>query len=253
MKMIKTALAATVLTMSASPALAQDDGEAQAMQQLAHVFRADPLTEEQQLRMPASEVVVQKIFPPGTYMQMMNETLRPMMDQMMAQMGNLPLKYLVGMAGVSEDEIAELGDATLAELGQIMDPAYQQRQQIIADETMKWMAQLMDTVEPGFRAGLARAYAVRFTESELADMSAFFDTPSGGKYASQSMLILTDRQVMAAMSEMMPAMFDMMPAMTQAIQERTASLPPARDMDDLSDEERARIAELLGVSGGEAE
>ncbi|MBE5073853.1 DUF2059 domain-containing protein [Erythrobacteraceae bacterium E2-1 Yellow Sea] len=253
MKMIKAALAATLLAVLATPALAQDDGDAQAMQQMAQIFRADPLTAEQQLRLPASEVVVQKIFPPGTYIQMMNETLRPMMDQMMAQMGNLPLKHLVAMAGVSEDEIAELGDGTLAELAQIMDPAYQQRQKIIADETMNWMAQLMDTVEPSFRAGLARAYAVRFSESELADMSAFFDTPSGGKYASQSMLIMTDRQVMAAMSEMMPAMFDMMPVMTQAIQERTASLPPARDIDDLSDEERARIAELLGVPGGETQ
>lgn len=253
MKLTKAVFAASLLATAAAPAVAQDDPDQRAIEQMAQIFTADPLTPEQEARMPATEAVVQKIFPSGTYMKMMDETLRPMMDGIMGQMGNVPLSQLAAIAGLTEDQVGQLGEGTLIELMEIMDPAYKQRQKIMTDEMMSWMGRLMDKIEPSFRAGLARAYAVRFTENELADLSAFFETATGSKYAGESMLIMTDRQVMAAMGEMMPAMFEMMPEMTQAIQERTATLPPARTADDLSDAERARIAELLGISEGDME
>lgn len=189
--MKKLAMAAAVACgMSlAQPLLAQDETSAdeRAMQQMAEIFKADPLTPEQEARLPAAEAVVMKIFPPGTYMK------------------------------------------------------------ITTDETMRWMTEIMDKVEPEFRDGLGHAYAVRFDASELAEMSRFFATPAGEHYAAESMLIMTDPQVMSKMSKMMPMMMEAMPEMAAAIQERTAALPAPKSAEDLTDEERAKLAELMGV------
>ena len=221
--------------------------DTRAMEKMAELFVADPLTADQKARIPAANQVVDQIFPPGTYMKMMDESMRPVMDGVMGQMGSLPLSSILAMAGLSESEVGDVGEGTLAELMEIVDPAYQERQKLVADETVSWITRLMDTIEPSFRRGLSRAYAVRFSEAELHEMSAFFSTPTGSHYAGESMLIMTDPQVMAVMGEMMPAMMEMMPGMMTAIQERSAELPPARRFEELSDDEKARFAELLGL------
>lgn len=251
MKFITKALlaAAPVALSFSSPAVAQDD--AVAMQQLTKAFTAEPLTAEQQDRLPAAEQVVGKIFPPGTYMKMMNETMQPMMDAIMAQVGAMPIGDIVRVTGLPEDEVAAMGEGTLAEVMAILDPVHEERQRLITSTTMDWMAQLMDQMEPSFRAGLSRAYAVRFEETELRELSAFFSTPTGGHYAAESMLIMMDPQVMSTMTEMLPAMMDSMPQMMADVQQKMESLPKARKSEDLSDAERARLAELLGVPAEE--
>ncbi|WP_427964099.1 DUF2059 domain-containing protein [Altererythrobacter sp.] len=237
------------LALLAQPVAAQSDQSgAQAAAAMQELFKADPLTGEQEARLPAAKAVVGKIFPAGTYMKMMNDTMRPVMDSVMGQVSQMPPKSLIAMAGLPQEKVDSLGDGTLSELMQIMDPAYGQRQKIASGVMIDWMTRLMDQMEPSVRAGLTRAYAVRFSQSELSDLNAYFATPTGSKYASESMLIMTDRQVLAAMGEMMPAMMEMMPEMAKAMQERMAELPPPRETKDLSDEERARISELLGIS-----
>ena len=61
----------------------------------------------------------------------------------------------------------------------------------------------MDRIEPSYRAGLARAFATRFSAAELDELNRFFSTPVGARYAGESMLIYADPQVMAAMNELM--------------------------------------------------
>lgn len=248
MKFIKVAMMAAVPFALAfgSPASAQDARGVPA--QTAPIFTAEPLTAEQESRLPAAEMVVDKIFPPGTYMKMMDESMKPMMDAIMGQVGALPVASLMRMTGLPESEIADMSDATLSEVMNILDPVYEDRRQIITDTTMSWMGELMNQMEPSFRAGLSRAYAVRFEEAELRELSVFFTTPTGAHYAEESMLIMMDPQVMSAMGEMMPAMMESMPQMLEALQGKMESLPRARQPADLSEEERARLSELLGIS-----
>ncbi|MEO1222418.1 MAG: DUF2059 domain-containing protein, partial [Pseudomonadota bacterium] len=103
-------------------------------------------------------------------------------------------------------------------------------------------------IEPAYRSGLARAYAVRFTSEELADLSAYFDTPVGKKYAAQSFLIFADPQVMSSMNEIMPAMMQRMPSMMELIGEAASGFPEGRSFSSLNAEERSQLAQLLGVS-----
>ncbi|QUL37449.1 DUF2059 domain-containing protein [Erythrobacter sp. JK5] len=246
--------------LAAAPLTAQDEGvetEATDMQapgapttdMFANMFgEAEPLSAEQTARLPAAELVVERIFPAGTYARMMEDTMKPMMDGMMGSFMDLPINEIAKLTGLYTEDMPELGDGSVNEIMAILDPAFRDRSRMIADTTIQLVSDTMSRIEPSYRAGLARAYAVRFTEAELADLNAYFATPTGAKYAGESMLIYTDPQVMSAMNEMMPAMMGMMPEMMEQIAAANEQFPPARTYSELSPQEQARLSELLGVS-----
>ncbi len=261
--MIKRALFATTasLALFAVPLAAQDDVETVKSEEMSqedadalgamfgNMFgEAEPLSPEQEARMPTAEMVVEKIFPAGTYAKMMNDTMKPMMDGMMGSFMDLPINEIAKLTGLYGEELPELGEGSVNEIMAILDPAFEDRTRLITDVTIKLVTDTMTQIEPGYRAGLARAYAVRFTQEELADLDAYFSTPTGAKYAGESMLIYTDPQVMASMNEMMPAMMSMMPTMMEEIAKASEQFPPARTFSDLSDAEKAELAELLGLT-----
>ncbi len=212
------------------------------------MFKAEPLTAEQEARLPQAETVVDKIFPPGSFAKMMEDTLEPMMDAITASVGELPLGQIAALAGRDPADVAEMGDATLGEVMAILDPAHEERNRIVTEITVDMTLELMERLEPSYRAGLMRAYAVRFTEEEMAELNRFFETPVGSHYAAESMLIYADPQVMSAMNEMMPMMMEMMPGMMERMQESMASLPAPKSYEDLGAEERGQLAAALGVS-----
>lgn len=234
----------------AQPVLAQEaapdmSGLAAAM---GEMFKAEPLTPEQQARLPQAEMVVGHLFPPGTYRKMMDQMMGPLMDGLMNQFGQLRVADLARVGGVEEATLVAMGDAKLGEISAILDPAFEERNRIIGEATVGLVAGVVERIEPSYRAGLARAFATRFSGAELDELSRFFSTPVGARYAGESMLIYADPQVMAAMNEMMPAMLEMMPGMIADMQAKTAHLPKPRTPADLSDAELDQLARLLGVS-----
>lgn len=248
---IGTALCALALT---TPAAAQEGSgeDAAAMEAISAVFGdVEPLTAEQESRIPAATLVVDKIFPAGTYAKMMAETMEPMMDSIMGSMLEMPAAEFVKLSGLPFSQVDEMGEGTVGEAMAIMDPAYAERSKRVADVTIKLVTDLMNEVEPSYREGLTRAYAVRFPEAELIELNAFFSTPTGNNYASQSLLIYTDPQVMSAMSEMMPKMMEMMPAMITGMAEATADLQEPRKYSELSADEQAKLSTILGVPQAE--
>ena len=252
--MKKVAILVSALALGVSqPALAQDPAPdfSALSSAMGEMFKAEPLTAEQQARVPQAEEVVAQLFPAGTYRKMMDQMMGPMMDGIMGSIQNVPLADLARLGGVDESALAAMGDAKLGELSAILDPAYEERNRIMGQVSVDMVTRLMDRIEPGYRAGLARAYASRFTVAELAELKQFFATPTGARYAAESMLIYADPQVMSAMNEMMPAMFEMMPGMMEEMTSKTAHLPPARSAADLSDAELAKLAEIFGVPADE--
>ena len=262
--MIKRALFATTASLvlfTGAPLSAQDSSETVESDELSqedadalgamfgNMFgEAEPLSPEQEARMPTAEMVVEKIFPAGTYAKMMDDTMKPMMDGMMGSFMDLPINEIAKLTGLYGDDMPELGEGSVNEIMAILDPAFQDRTKLITDVTIQLVTDTMTQIEPGYRAGLARAYAVRFTQDELSDLHAYFSTPTGAKYAGESILIYTDPQVMASMNEMMPAMMNMMPTMMEEIAKASEQFPPARTYSDLSDAEKAKLAELLGTT-----
>ena len=129
----------------------------------------------------------------------------------------------------------------------MLDSAWDQRADTMVDALISNMGGAFAAVEPPVRAGLAKAYAVRFDEAQLADISTFFATPTGGEFARQSMALFADPQVMGATMEAMPEMIGSFTEMETAMEAALESLPAERDYADLSMAQRARMADLLGV------
>ncbi|NCP24142.1 MAG: DUF2059 domain-containing protein [Erythrobacter sp.] len=267
MKKIGVSLALGVLSLTLSaPAMAQDielgeiegevaiddaetDGamdEAAVLAMMSGLFQAEPLTAEQEARLPAATAIVATMMPEGFYGELMRDMMEKTMRPMMAMFSE-PDFILASRLTLDEAAIAELGDAEKKELLTMLDPVWDQRADTMVNAIVANMGGAYAAVEPPVRAGLAKAYAVRFDEAQLADISSFFATPTGGEFARQSMALFADPQVMGATMEAMPEMIGSFTEMETSMEAALESLPAERDYADLSAAQRARMADLLGV------
>ncbi|MEM8726105.1 MAG: DUF2059 domain-containing protein, partial [Pseudomonadota bacterium] len=226
---------------------------AEELQALSNMFgdmfgTADALTAEQEARVPAAQSVVVKLFPEGTYAKMMDETMRPMLDTMLGEFGGTPAMALSQLTGLGPLDFAQVEDDKLKEALALFDPSAGERNAAMGNMMIGMISEVVEAIEPAYRAGLARAYAVRFTEAELADLDAYFKTPVGSKYAAESFLIFADPQVMSAMNDMMPAVMERMPQIMEGMTSISEDYPEGRKFSDLDDGEKAQLSELLGVT-----
>ncbi|WP_108789280.1 DUF2059 domain-containing protein [Erythrobacter sp. Alg231-14] len=248
------------LLWAAAPAAAQENsGEeltAEQARELGNLFgdmfgTADPLSAEQEERLPAAMLVVSKLFPKGTYARMMDESMAPMIDAMMGDLGGNSTIALSQLTGLSPLDLSNLDAERLAKAVALLDPAAEERNSAMSRLMLTQIGEIMLEIEPAYRAGLARAYAVRFTNEELMDLSAYFETDVGKKYAAESFLVFADPQVMSSMNEMMPAMMERLPAIMSATASIESDFPAGRSFSDLSGAEQSQLADLLGVTKGE--
>lgn len=198
-------------------------------------------------RLSSATQTVDHVFPEGTYARIMKGSMDAVMGAVIDSVSAMPVQQIAVMAGMSEEEVNKLGETRLAEIMEIYDPAYRQRMEVTMRVTMEHMTGVMSKLEPEMRAGLARAYASRFTQSQLGELNAFFATPTGSLYAAQSMMIFLDPEVMQSMQKMMPVFMEEMPGIQAAVVSATADLPPPRSICDLDKAERAKLAKLLGA------
>ena len=199
-------------------------------------------------RIEAGRALAAKTLPVGSYQKVMEKAVPGLTDTVLKQMLNLPVKQLVGLAGIPPEQVQKLGSATIKQIMAIMDPAYEQRAQIGMRAIFTVMGEVMVQVEPEMREGLAEAYAGRFTAAQLGELNAFFSTPTGSAYAAQQMMIMNDPAVMARMQKIMPLIVQQMPMIATRVQTATASLPKPKTATDLTDADRAKLAQLLGVT-----
>ena len=226
MKKIGMSLALGVLSlMLSAPAMAQDielgeiegevaiddaetDGamdEAAVLAMMSGLFQAEPLTAEQEARLPAATAIVATMMPEGFYGKMMGDIMDKMVRPMVSMFAT-PEFILGSRLEVEQEAIAQLGEAEQVEILSMLDPAYDQRVDVILDVLTGKMGGMFSAMEGPMRDGLSKAYAVRFDENQLNDISAFFATPTGGVYAKESMALFSDPQVMQASMQALPAM-----------------------------------------------
>lgn len=256
---------ALALASVAAPAVAQDEvpavewdakdapdtGKGEALEAITamfgNLFQAEALTAEQEARLPAARQVIGAMMPDGFYGKMMSgvmeKTMRPMMS-----MFTTPEFIISSRLDVDPKTIDDLSEDEQREIAAMLDPAWDRRVDAIVGILSGKMGGMFEALEPPMREGLTRAYAVRFDDAQLADIAAFFATPTGAAYAQESMALFADPQVMSSTMQAMPAMMagfgDMEGAMTEAM----AALPAERGYSDLAAAERARLAKLLGVA-----
>ena len=202
-------------------------------------------------RVTAARPVVDKIFPVGTYRRMMDGTLPKMMDSMMDGVMKMPIAQLARIGGVPEEKLAGLDQSSMEQISAIVDPHFRQRTKLGMDAMMGSMIDMMDGFEPKVRGALTRAYARKFDGKQLGELERFFKTPTGDLYARESMMMFMNPEIMGEMQALMPEMMKKMPEMAAKAEAATKSLPPPRKIADLSQEERGRLAKLLGVKASD--
>lgn len=208
-------------------------------------------------RLAAAKVTIDYILPTGTYAKMFGGSFNQLMDQAVDSMTDLPIADLLRSTGMPQEDVAKLGRATLADVMEIMDPAYRERQRATIEAMTPALNKMMASMEPAMREAMVDAYAKRFTLEQLNDMNRFFATPSGTAYASNSMSIMMDPDVIGRVSKDTPKMIQefmaQMPEISKRVEAATANLPKPREYGDLTAEQKAKLANLLGIDEKELE
>ena len=244
------ALVATPLAAQAQTGAATEEVSQQRLQDISsmmsNLFVADPLTAEQEARLPAAQAVVGAMMPEGFYGTMMAGIVDKMMRPMMTMFSS-PEIILSARLDLDEEAIGQLTEAEQAEISAMLDPAFDQRVDAIIGVMTEKMGGMFAVMEDPMREGLSKAYAVRFDDNQLADIAAFFATPTGSVYAKESMALFSDPQVMQASMKALPAMMSSFGNIETAMEESMANLPKEAAYSDLTAAQRQRLAELLGV------
>lgn len=243
---------AGALAVSA-PAVAQDDGNASendaVMAELMGMFAAEPLTPEEEARLPLASQVISKMMPPGSISEVMGDMfgMEGMLGPILQRAAEPRASDFAGQLGLEAWEL-DMDDAAVAEAASIIDPVRDERNQRKASVMPQMMTKMMNAMEPTMREAMTEVFAIQFSEQELTDIDAFFSTESGAAFARKSMKMGSDPRVLGASMKAMPEMmasFENMEAQMEAV---TADLPQPREFSDLSAAEQARIAELTGYS-----
>jgi len=259
-RLIAASLGALAL-VATSPAFARDEGAVSeggevasepqnaedAIKLFGAMFAAEPLTEEQQARLPLATRLVEKIMPEGALEEMMAPMFDGLVKPLMA-MGKPSAKSAAArLLGVQAIEL-DLNEDEAAQIAAMIDPAWEERERRQMEMMPKLTARLFAAMEPAMRRAMAEVYAVHFTQTELEDIAAFFDTPSGASYARKSYQLASDPRLMSATIEALPQSMETLKGLKEEFEQANADLPKRRGFAELSAEERARLAEVTGLS-----
>lgn len=252
-----TAAAAGLAALAlAPPALAaQDHSETQTSEKpaedplamLGKIFTAEPLTAEQEARLPQAQRIVALLIPDGTLGELMGKTFEQFLNPALAEIGTPGAATITKATGLDTSEF-NLTEAETAELAALFDPAYAERQKREMAMMPDAMRGMMTMMEPVMRKAMGELYAIHFSAAELADIEAFFRTPSGTTYARKSFTMSSDPRIIAASMEAMPQMMAGFGEMEKKMAEAAADLPPKRSFAELSAAEKAKVAKLTGTS-----
>jgi hypothetical protein len=166
-------------------------------------------------RVAAGARVAAQLVPEGAYLRIMRDQFPQMMDAMMTQMGSL-----------KASDVGGKGTGSAIDAARSADPHFEERMRIMTRVMGEEMGPLMGRLEPQVRAGLSGALARRFTAAQLADMAAFFATPSGSALAGSYLSLMADPEMMREMASATPEIIRAMPAIMAKVEAATKHLPP---------------------------
>jgi Uncharacterized protein conserved in bacteria (DUF2059) len=261
-----TAVSLSALALAPQPLAAQDEGAeadaseaaaagdpmADAMGMLGAMFPAEPLTTEQEARLPQANRIITRMIPEGTLGEMMGGMFDKIMGPMTAAL-DAPANATVQKGiGVSPASIG-LSDEQAAEIAALLDPAYAERHKREMAVMPTMMRDMMTVMEPTMRKAMSELYAIHFSQKELDDIETFFLTDSGAAYARKSFTMSSDPRIISASMESLPQMMEAFGDFEKKITAASADLPPKRSFADLPDAQKAKIAEMTGLSIAEIE
>ena len=236
------------LALTAQPLAAQDEmPDEDAFAALAGMFEVEPLTAEQEARLPLAQEIIARMIPPGSMGEMMDGMMGGMFEQL-SQIGmaaNSDADFVAEKIGLMGEDLL-LTEAEAAELAAMFDPVRKERMQREAQLVPSMAAAMATAMEPTMRKAMSELYAINFAQGELEEINAFFATETGTSFARKSFTMASDPRVMAVSMQALPDMMAQIASMEEKMKAATADLPQARSFDELSDAEKRRVAKLTG-------
>ena len=147
------------------------------------------------------------MWPNGAYGTMATGMMSTIFDRVMQmKASDLPGEHVKTDATAGQDP-------SLHTLATMKDPYFDQRTEAMRAVVREEAGKVSAIIDPRIRDGLARSMARRFDEHQLADINAFFSTPSGHALATQYMQMWVDPDMMRSIFTAMPEMMKLMPDM----------------------------------------
>jgi len=175
-------------------------------------------------RLALARTAVNAMWPDGSYGKMLSGMLGGMYDRAM-QLKQSDFASLDTKTSKSADKDESLHDTLAAK-----DPYFDQRTAVIRAVLEEEAAKLSAVIDPRMRDGLSRAMARRLDAHQLADVNAFFATPSGSAFAGQYLQLWLDPDAMRSMMSATPDMMKLMPEAMQKIKAANDKFPePPKD------------------------
>lgn len=256
--------AALFVSTTPVPAMAQQEGDAEIaidgdemmgemFGALGQMLKAEPLTAEQEERLPLAKTIVGKMIPEGSMSEMMDKMMGGSLGSIMKLAGEaVPKQKLAEKLGTNAFAL-DMSDNDAAELLSVFDPQWKERQKREADMMPKIMGDILSVMEPPMRKAISELYAINFSTKELSEIDAFFSTETGTNFARKSFTMASDPRVMAASMEALPQMMGSFAKIETMMAQATADLPKPRNFSQLTADEKAFVTEASGLSAEEIE
>ena len=257
----KEAPAAEVVADDAVPVPSEIDSEAmmadakakmqkemdEAIAMVEKMFGTKDLPPVDPARLALAQKTTAALVPAGGLEKMLDNVYGKMFNTFLEEMGGTSDLSLSIKTGVDSEKIAALDANTKKAVADVFDPHRKERDDQMIKVIRPLISEFLADLEPPMRDGLAHAYARKFTPAQLTEMNAFFATPTGSVYASESMALGADPEVMVTMIKAMPPVISKFFDRGPALEKQFKDLPKEKSLTDMSDVELAKLAKLMKV------
>jgi hypothetical protein len=185
------------------------------------LFPAQPDPDPARLALARSAVT--PMWPDGAYGKMMSSFMGRMFDQAM-QLKKSDLDSAIGGPAKASATDASV-DLSVHDQALAKDPNFDRRIAAIRAVATDEMTKVSAIIDPRMRDGLARSMARRFDAQQLADINAFFATPSGRALASNYIQLFVDPDTIRSLFQSLPEMMKLMPEMMDRMKAASDQFP----------------------------
>jgi hypothetical protein len=182
-----------------------------------------PQPEPDPARLALARTSVQAMWPDGAYAKMMTGFVGNLFTGVM-QMKKSDLAP-IGSKAVKTGASAAADNQTIHDKAAAKDPYFDQRMAAMRGIIDEEIGKMSVVIDPRMREGLARSLAHRFDAKQLADINAFFATPSGHALASEYAQLWFEPDTLRSMMSAFPEMMKLMPDAMQKIKAVNAKFP----------------------------
>jgi len=211
------------------------------------MFDTSSLPPIEPARLTLAQTTMSALIPAGSLEKMIDNLYGKMFKTIMGEFGGQSDLLLSIKTGVESEQIAKLDEATKGKVADMFDPHRKEREDQITKVVKPLISEVLADMEPPMREGMSKAYARKFTATQLTDLNTFLATPTGTLYANEWMALQADPEVMVSVIKAVPPLITKFIDRAPQIEKDMKDLPKEKQLSDLSDKELTKLAKLMKV------